>query len=311
MKRLIIMIGIAGWLLNESALARDAEWFERRMGELDKVLLLGDEKEKIQALGEFVSIGTMGMDEQQKVIFNKAQSALLAIPCHAKFFQNKIETMRAQFLVDIKKSDEEIYQMRLDKTMVNYGDYEHYRQFAFEVLALLPSSESVAVLGHFLNDPEERDGKDLLGNRHIASDWVPFPINCGAAYIAISNLGIANPPTDGDLPERNGRFYEIRKVDAWKNWWNEVKDGKRTYRFIGSDIEYGPDGPISKDKIPQTGPKNDAHAPGEQAGADQPATSPADKVPAKIQPSTPTPKDAPPVAGGRPLAFGRYNIRLI
>ena len=31
----------------------------------------------------------------------------------------------------------------------------------------------------------------------------------------------------------------------------------------------------------------------EQAGADQPATRPADKAPAKDQPSTPTPKDAP------------------
>jgi hypothetical protein len=31
----------------------------------------------------------------------------------------------------------------------------------------------------------------------------------------------------------------------------------------------------------------------EQAGADQPATKPADKVPAKVQPSTPTPKDRP------------------
>ena len=31
----------------------------------------------------------------------------------------------------------------------------------------------------------------------------------------------------------------------------------------------------------------------QQAGADQPAASPADKVPAKIQPSTPTPKDGP------------------
>jgi hypothetical protein len=35
------------------------------------------------------------------------------------------------------------------------------------------------------------------------------------------------------------------------------------------------------------------HPNGEQAGADQPATSPADKVPAKIQPSTPTSKDGP------------------
>jgi len=32
---------------------------------------------------------------------------------------------------------------------------------------------------------------------------------------------------------------------------------------------------------------------GEQAGADQPATKPADKAPAKDQPSTPTSKDGP------------------
>jgi hypothetical protein len=32
---------------------------------------------------------------------------------------------------------------------------------------------------------------------------------------------------------------------------------------------------------------------GEQAGADQPATKPADKVPAKVKPSTPTSKDGP------------------
>ena len=38
----------------------------------------------------------------------------------------------------------------------------------------------------------------------------------------------------------------------------------------------------------------------EQPGAGQPATKPADKVPAEVQPLTPTPKDAPPIAGWQP-----------
>jgi hypothetical protein len=38
-------------------------------------------------------------------------------------------------------------------------------------------------------------------------------------------------------------------VDAWKQWWSEVKSGKRTYRFIGSPIEYGPDGPATKEQM--------------------------------------------------------------
>jgi hypothetical protein len=42
----------------------------------------------------------------------------------------------------------------------------------------------------------------------------------------------------------------------------------------------------------------------EPAGPSRPDTKPAEKVPAKGQPSTPTPRDGPPVASGRPEAFG-------
>jgi hypothetical protein len=87
-------------------------------------------------------------------------------------------------------------------------------------------------------------------------------------------LGIANPPTDGAIPDRQGYFYDLDKVDAWKAWWNEVKAGKRTYRFIGSSVEYGPDGPIEKDKVRQTGLKSKA---GDQV--EQPADGKTPKAP--------------------------------
>ena len=38
-------------------------------------------------------------------------------------------------------------------------------------------------------------------------------------------------------------------MDKWKQWWNEIRDGKRTYRFAGSSVEYGPDGPASTEKL--------------------------------------------------------------
>jgi hypothetical protein len=38
-------------------------------------------------------------------------------------------------------------------------------------------------------------------------------------------------------------------VDVWKQWWNEIKSGKRTYRFKGSPIEYGADGPATPEQI--------------------------------------------------------------
>ena len=41
----------------------------------------------------------------------------------------------------------------------------------------------------------------------------------------------------------------------------------------------------------------------EPASADQPATKPADKVPAKGQPSPPRAEGRPPAAGGRPFAL--------
>ena len=104
------------------------------------------------------------------------------------------------------------------------------------------------VLGHFLNDPESRDGRDLTGEVIKFSDYQHYPPNCAAAYIAIANLGIEKPP-GGEKPDRNAYDYNLAELDAWKNWWNQVKDGRRTYRFIGSPIEYGPDGPASVEVI--------------------------------------------------------------
>ncbi len=65
---------------------------------------------------------------------------------------------------------------------------------------------------------------------------------------SIHALGIEHPPFRELRANPNGGIFG-GEVDAWKDWWNEVKEGRRTYRFMGSSIEYGSDGPASKELI--------------------------------------------------------------
>jgi len=231
--------------LSETSNGRDAGWFAKRMSKLEAAMNMDDRDEKIESLATFVRIGRFGrMDEEQREIFDKAQTALLQIPGHAIHFQNKIESLRSDVL-QASKLPGEPFRKKVNSAL---GDYEDFRTRAFPILGLLPSSETVAALGHFLNDPEGRDGKNILGEPFIISDSTPFPINAGAAAIAIRKLGVDHPPFHED-PRADDYYYTAEEIDAWKDWWNEVKDGKRTYRFIGSPIEYGPDGPATKEQL--------------------------------------------------------------
>ena len=207
--------------------------------------------ERIPSLAEILrQLKTLGYREcpEKEAIIAQLENVILSTSGHAKYYQNKLESMRSEVLANLDKSSDEIENMRLGGKIIEPGDYDDFRQTVFPILSLLPSSETVSVLGHFLNDPESRDGRDLTGEVIKFSDYQHYPPNCAAAYIAIANLGIEKPP-GGVKPDRNAYDYNLDEVDAWKNWWNQVKDGKRTYRFIGSPIEYGPDGPASVEVI--------------------------------------------------------------
>jgi len=198
----------------------------------------------IPKLGEWTLRLSQGNNREKgdRPLFHAAQDLLLSIPGHAIYFQNKLESLRAKVL-EVSKDDP-----RHIKIGAAYGDYERFRRETFQTLGLLPSSETVSVLGHFLNDPEGRDGKDLLGTPFTHGDYTPDPITPGAAAIAIRQLGIEHPPFREPSWASELQFWP-EEIDAWKDWWNEVKEGKRTYRFIGSPIEYGPDGPATKEQL--------------------------------------------------------------
>lgn len=224
-------------------------WFEKWNNVLNIVDTLSLE-EKMEMLGKGVTLGLNGLPSgEKKEIFTRAQSMLLAIPGHAIYYQNQIEEVREQVKECAKLPQEEQFRLQRDGEWKGPGDYEDVRSNAFHVLRLLPSPQTVAVLGHFLEDPERRDGRNLLGDLIGGSDALPQAPNCGKAYIAISNLGIEHPPAKGTPPYPDDLDYDLDRVDKWKDWWGEVKAGKRTYRFTGSDIEYGPDGPATKEQL--------------------------------------------------------------
>jgi hypothetical protein len=226
------------------------------MNDLDEALHNTNEVEKIPALGEFIGIGRYGpssMDDEQRAIFDKARSALLAIPGHAKYYQDKIERTRAftKHYYGLSKEEQRKIQEQFRDQQQDISkeiNYDGVRGDAFDILGLLPSPETVAVLGHYLEDSEGRDGKDLLGDPiHTGSDAIPRPPNCGIAYFALGRLGIEQPPIPPT--DMEDRVLNQERVDVWKQWWSEIKAGKRTYRFKGSPIEYGADGPATPEQI--------------------------------------------------------------
>jgi hypothetical protein len=189
----------------------------------------------------------------------------------------RIEAMRAEVLASAGKSrvksEEELRAMQdRDESEASEWTYISYcERTAFPTLALLPSAETVAVLGRFLEDPQGRDGKTLLGSPMNGpdQDYSPRKTTAECAAIAIRKLGIEHPPARPPAIQ-NGQWAPPEEIDAWKDWWHEVKAGQRTYRFAGSPTEYGPDGPVSAEKlqaIERDRKRDDARA----AGRDGPA----------------------------------------
>ncbi len=219
--------------------------------------------EAIPKLGRWINKLSDGANVEAgaRPVFLAAQSALLAIPGHAKYYQDQIEKTREFVKYYNALPEEEQEKIRKESLeeearrhtpAVGLTDRLSYGQVcynAFEILSLLPSPEAVAVLGHYVEDPEGRDGKDLLGNPIYipGSDVAPALPNCNRAGLALGKLGIEHPPYPA--ADTEDVVLNEKRVDAWKQWWSEIKAGRRTYRFIGSPIEYCADGPATPEQI--------------------------------------------------------------
>ncbi len=229
-------------------------WYQKMENGVKKWMNEENTEVKIENLSDFVVKFGLQIpthpDPRWHQVHKHAQAALLVIPGHAKYFQDKIETLRAEVLTTEKTPVAELEEMQnAGQRIPHVSEYEDYCSMtAFPTLAQLPSAETVAVLGFYLNDPVGLDGKNLTGNPmqdKDSDDPSPRPCNAMMAVRAVDNLGIEHPPYIFGPKEA----MTDQAIDAWKNWWSEIKAGKRTYRFTGSNIEYGPDGPASPEQI--------------------------------------------------------------
>lgn len=193
--------------------------------------------------------------------YRQIQAVLLALPDHAKWFENEIERRRASPINTLENG--------------TYSDYRY--KFLVEALPNLPSPESVRVLGHYLSDD-----RDPSGNQ---GDSISLPENSVLACVGLSAIGLRNPP------QINRTEWNVDR-EPWSRWFSKIQSGELAFSFVGQDVEYrfSPDGTVQTMALHKTAEELAAEAlptpvPKSQKGsqASRVATHPVPPTPSKGQ----------------------------
>jgi hypothetical protein len=193
------------------------------------------------------------MSDDKREIFNRAQTALLAIPGHAEYYRDRINEARRK--VDVLPPDS------VERGPLR-GMLYNEQMNGFQTLSQLPSAETIRVLGEFLFD----DRGTLPGDGEQAA--VERPISRDAAT-ALSKLPLVARPVTS---KESGR----EDTPTWRLWYQQVKAGTRTFRFVGDPKEYN-----LRDIMQQQAAVDSTVRPPRHVTADRPpATIVADAAPA-------------------------------
>ena len=157
-----------------------------------------------------------GHSEEVDKVFSDIQSRLLRFSGHAQYYAE-----------EIKRGQESVE--GIPGISGPRGDYNRLRERNFQILALLPSPETIHVLGEFL-----ADDKDLLGVGRGGSVMA----NSSLAIQALDKIGLRACPQQRpftDLPN---------DIIVWRDWYERVRAGTLVFSFEGQNVEYrfNPDG---------------------------------------------------------------------
>ncbi|MEO5715218.1 MAG: hypothetical protein ABIT37_17195 [Luteolibacter sp.] len=171
-------------------------------------------------------------------IYKQMQQVVISIPGHAKYFTDKIEESWKSNAESVRFSEAQPEWQALLKKMEDtaegakymfdlhsrmWGDYGEIRSKNLGILGHIPSTESVGALGHYLWK------RDEPGIRYKSPDTERPAAESLTELIA-----------DGPIQIWMASAEDVQK---WQKWFDEVKAGKRTFRFVGSDVDYTLDGP--------------------------------------------------------------------
>ncbi len=254
--------------------ARADEWYETWMNTMDTIG--GKPKEEqISTLGRVVKVGDKpNLTDEENTVFRRSQAMLLAIPGHAQYYRDRINAAREKMEMALKSGND-----------ADYATFRHTLSdevmYGFRTLQQLPSVETVRVLGEFLFDERGyvKVPSDNTTEKQRYESIKHGPVFHKAAggldTLPIVAKPMKRPPQGYDSPE---------ETTPWRQWYQEIKDGKRTFRFEGDPTEYDLDGPAPKEKLERIamhqrreGGRASRHAPAvAQAGASEqnPAASP-------------------------------------
>lgn len=163
-----------------------------------------------------------GHSSQVAKTYEDLQKALLAIPGHARWYAEEIERER--------KTVEDLPPQKGPRV-----SYDRNRLRHLTTLSHLPSPETVEVLGHYLSD--DRD-EVLLPSDDPAHQHMELGVagNSSGAAAALTYLGLKEAPVPPSRYQNYGASRE--EIALWKDWWSEVKSGRRAFSFVGGDTEY-------------------------------------------------------------------------
>lgn len=224
-----LLLGLVVLFVSLAAADPQEDWRDRWMVELVEMETRSTQ-EKFERLGVAVrarsSKGGELPTENQLAVGNRAADMLMTTPGHAEYYGRKIRMIMDEEVAKTAAAD------------------PRQRTWTFETLEQLPSPETVNVLGELLSD--ERD--PYKGINH-GDTGTPIP-NFKQASIALTRLGIREAPVKNTLRGSSG--FELSEVEKWKVWYEEVKDGTRTFSFESDDAIYslagrvatGRDGPV-------------------------------------------------------------------
>jgi hypothetical protein len=196
--------------------------------------------------------------EEAKLLRKKIQEDIATIPGHAEFFANKI-----------KEEQERVKDIPL-RSLPGRIEYNTRRYtYISKVLTNIPSPETIQVLGEFLWD--EKDNQPVGPN----DDWGAIEANANLAGLALSQIGLRNPPIETVFMGSPTEFQ------VWRTWYEEVKSGKRAFSFKGQNVEYrfNPDGSVSTTPI--------------KVEEERPAPAPSKPEVIQQQPTTQVPTSTP------------------
>lgn len=209
------------------------EWFSKRWQVVEEAKSLRNDK-AIKQLGDIVRPLARDKNElspEAADLYRVARDTLLAIPGHAEYYGKEIHKL-------------------MDETMQTRAD-SHLRGWAFATLEQLPSIETVKVLGELLYDD-----RDPWKDADFGDTGSPV-LNFRRASMALTQLGIKKAPVKNVSTSAG---FELSDVNTWQLWYEQVRDGSRTFSFEGDDKNYSLSGPVSVAKDGPTTSRPDRKA---------------------------------------------------